>query len=82
MSAETNYPTDLSDNQWELLNSLLPERKWHAGHRGRPPCDRRQVINGILYLNKTGCQWRMMPRDFGNWSTIYKYFTSWRREGT
>ena len=81
MSAGCNYPTDLSDDQWELLHSLLPERKWHPGRRGRPPCDQRQVINGILYLNKTGCQWRLMPRDFGNWNTVYKNFTSWRRQG-
>ena len=81
MSAMCHYPTDLTDDQWELLHSVLPERKWRPDRRGRPPCDVRQVVNGILYLNKTGCQWRMLPRDFGNWSTVYRYFRTWRCEG-
>ena len=81
MSARHNYPTDVSDDQWALLQSLLPQCTWQPGRRGRPPCDVRQVLNGILYLNKTGCQWRMIPQDFGNWSTIYGYFKRWRRDG-
>ena len=81
MSARYNYPTDLSDDQWELLESMLPQRTWQPGGRGRPPCDRRQVINGILYLNKSGCQWRMIPPEFGHWSTIYSYFKRWREQG-
>lgn len=78
MSATYHYPTDVSDDQWELLGSMLPQRKWQPGRRGRPPCNVRQVINGILYLNKTGCQWRMIPPEFGHWSTIYSYFKTWR----
>ena len=82
MSAAPHYPTDLSDEQWELLQAVLPPRGCHPGGRGRPPkVDMRQILNGILYLNKTGCQWRMIPKDFGNWSTIYGYFTRWRRHG-
>ncbi len=82
MSADYHYPTDLSDEQWELLRYLLPQRAWQAGGRGRPPiCDVRGIVNGILYLNKTGCQWRMIPPTFGNWSTIYGYFKKWRRDG-
>ena len=81
MSALRQYPTDLSDTQWELFESLLPERPWQPDGRGRPPCDVRCVVNGILSLNKTGCQWRMIPREFGNWSTIYGYFKRWRRDG-
>jgi putative transposase len=49
---------------------------------GRPPIDLRQAVNGILYLNKTGCQWRMIPKAFGNWSTIYGHFKQWRLNGT
>lgn len=82
MSAKHHYPTDLSDRQWDLLQYLLPERTWQPGGRGRPPsCDVRQVVNGILYLIKTGCQWRMIPPTFGHWSTIYGYFKRWRRDG-
>jgi putative transposase len=83
MSAAYHYPTDLTDEQWDLLQSFLPPCAWHPGGRGRPPSvDTRQVVDGILYLNKTGCQWRMLPPDFGNWSTIYGYFKRWRCNGT
>jgi putative transposase len=61
--------------------ALVPARKWRAGGRGRPPCDVRQVLNGIFYLLKTGCQWRMIPREFGKWNTIYTYFKGWRETG-
>jgi putative transposase len=81
MSATVYYPTDLTDEQWALLRALLPERKWQPGGPGRPPCDLRAVLNGILYLNKSGCQWRMLPKDFGHWSTIYGYFKRWRQQG-
>src|SRR2546423_11289051 len=62
MSATNHYATDLSDEQWAILEPLLPEQKWHPGGPGRPPCDVRQVINAIFYVNKTGCQWRSCPR--------------------
>jgi putative transposase len=78
MNAVANYDTDLTDNQWDLLASLLPKPIWQPGGPGRPPIDLRQAVNGILYLNKTGCQWRMMPNTFGNWSTIYGHFKQWR----
>ncbi|NOT53955.1 MAG: IS5 family transposase [Deltaproteobacteria bacterium] len=48
---------------------------------GRPPCDWRQMFNGILYLLKSGCQWRMLPREFGQWNTVYSYFKRWRTAG-
>jgi putative transposase len=81
MCASSYYPTDLSDEQWQLIEWLLPEQTWRPGGRGRPPGDLRQVMNGILYLNKTGCQWRMIPREYGNWSTLYGYFKRWRQAG-
>lgn len=81
MSTTRYYPTDLTEGQWQLLLALLPARKWHPGGPGRPPCDRRRVLNGILYLLKTGCQWRMLPWEFGKWNTIYRYFKRWSREG-
>ena len=61
------YPTDLTDYQWRVLHSLSPERKG----RGRPPkYSRRDIINAILYLKQTGCQWRMLLRDFPKWMTV------------
>ena len=81
MSAEAQryYPTDLSEGQWQLIAPLLPEPKSGPGKPGRPPRDRRQVLNGILYVVKTGCQWRQLPREFGNWSTVFGYFNRWSR---
>src|SRR4030095_9251887 len=81
MRADQHYPTDLTDERWELLQSLLRERKWRPGGPGRPPCDLRRIVNGILYVNKASCQWRLVPRDFGHWSTIYGYCKRWRCEG-
>ena len=81
MSTACHYPTDVSDAQWEVLQLVLPPPKWRPGGPGRKPLDLRRVINGIFYVNKTGCQWRMMPQDLGNGHTIYGYFRRWRREG-
>lgn len=81
MSTTCHYPTDVSDAQWEVLQLVLPPPKWRLGGPGRKPMDLRRVINGIFYVNKTGCQWRMMPQDIGNGHTIYGYFRRWRREG-
>jgi putative transposase len=81
MSTTRYYPTDLTEEHWALLGSLLPQRKWRPGGPGRPPCNVRQVLNGILYLLKTGCQWRMVPREFGHWTTVSAYFQRWRRAG-
>jgi putative transposase len=81
MSTTPYYPTDLTEEQWQLLLALLPARKWRPGGPGRPPYDVRCVINGIWYLLKTGCQGRMLPREFGQWATIYAYCKRWRREG-
>jgi putative transposase len=81
MSANNDYPPDLTNEPWGVLYCLLPPRAWRLGGRGRPPGDVRRIVNGILSLNKPGCQWRLIPPTFGNWSTIYGYFQRWRREG-
>ncbi len=81
MSDRHHYSTDLTEEQWQLLLPLLPPRLWRAGRPGRPPCDLRQVLNGIWYLMKMGCQWRMIPREFGQRSTLYGYFKRWRQAG-
>ena len=67
MSTMPDYPTDLTEAQWTCLLTILPARKWRPGGPGRPPCELRQVLKGIFYLLKTGCQWRMGPREFGKW---------------
>lgn len=77
--AQRYYPTELSDGQWQLVEPLLPEPKSGSGQRGRPPGNRRQILNGVLYVVKTGCQWRWLPREFGPWQTGYGYFTRWSR---
>src|SRR6476661_6156327 len=74
---KTNYRSDLTDEQWQLIRRLLPK----SAKTGRPPLDRRWVINAILYLNRTGCQWRYLPCDFPKWKTVYTVFWRWRKAG-
>ena len=81
MSTACHYPTDVSEAQWEVLQLVLPPPKWRPGGPGRKPRNLRCVINGIFYVNKTGCQWRMLPKEFGPWETVYGYFRRWRRAG-
>ena len=81
MSTRSEYPTNLTDPQWHLLDLLLPLGRWQWGGPGRPPTDRRRVVNGLLYLTKTGCQWRLLPLEFGPWQTVYGYFKRWRQSG-
>jgi putative transposase len=72
------YPSDLTNEQWAVLASLIP-----ASHGGRPRTkDLRAILNGIFYRNKSGCQWRMLPKEFGPWESVYYYFAQWRRDGT
>jgi transposase len=78
---ERRYPSDLTDRQWELIAPLLPDPP--AGPAGRPPVrSRREIVNAILYLTRTGCAWRMLPRDLPPWQTVYRYFAAWRDDGT
>ncbi len=73
------YVSDLTDEQWAILEPLLPTQK----PRGRPRAIAlREVINTILYLNRTGCQWDMLPHDLLPKSTAYDYFAQWRDDGT
>jgi putative transposase len=74
---QEQYDTDLTDGQWQKLERLLPQ----ASNRGRKRLDRRIVMNAILYLNRTGCQWRMLPKSFPNWKSVYTVFWRWRRDG-
>lgn len=83
MSTQDQYPTDATDGQWHLLQRLLPKPRWQPGGegRGRRPLPLGQVLNGVLYVTKTGCQWRQLSPSFGLWSTIYGYFNRWAQEG-
>ena len=81
MNTQRQYPTNLTETQWQLLLRLLPKPKWRSGYPGRPPVNLRWVFNGILYLSKTGCQWRMLPKAFGCWQTVYGYFNRWSQQG-
>ena len=73
------YPSDLTDQEWAFLSPLIPPAK--PGGRPRS-VDMREVINAILYLDRTGCQWRALPRDFPPWPTVWTYFRTWRNDGT
>ena len=65
------YPSDLSDDQWEIVEPLLPK----ISELGRPRMyDRRDLLNGILYVVKTGCHWRYISHDFPHWKSNYNYF--------
>ena len=80
---DTSYPTDLTDAQWALIEPHLPPMRSDPFKGGRPrEVNLRTIVNGILYLNRTGCQWRMLPRSFGPWSTVHDYYRNWRRDGT
>jgi putative transposase len=71
------YPSDVTERQWRILKKLIPKRK----PTGRPPLDRRLVLSAILYVDRTGCQWRQLPIDFPNWKSVDTVFWRWRNEG-
>jgi putative transposase len=73
------YPSDLTRTRWKRLRRLLPKAK--PGGRPRS-VDLREVLNGIFYIARGGCAWRMMPKDLPPWSTCYDYFYKWRNDGT
>jgi len=73
-----HYDTDLTDFQWAKLEKLLPKPK----KRGRKPIDKRWIIDAILYVDRTSCQWRNLPHDFPKWKTVYNNFLIWRNDGT
>lgn len=74
-----SYPSNLTEEQWNLLSNLIPAAK--AGGRPRS-VDMQAVVNAILYVLCAGCAWRMLPRDFPKWQTVYYYFRQWRIDGT
>jgi transposase len=78
MSGTRPYPSDLSDAEWALLEPLLKSSE----RRGRPPkWPARRVADAIFYLLRSGCAWRMLPREYPPWQTVYYHFWKWRRDG-
>ncbi|MDO1451113.1 IS5 family transposase [Rhodocytophaga aerolata] len=75
------YPSDISKNGWKKLKPYLPGPKSDPQKGGRQPVPLKEVINGIMYVVKTGCSWRSMPHDLPHWSTVYGYFNCWSKSG-
>ena len=73
------YTTDLTDEEWQILKPLLPSDK--AGGRPRK-YPLREVLNGIQYVLRAGCAWRLMPHDLPHWQTAYQTWRAWRHDGT
>ena len=74
----TSSPSDLTDQQWGILAPLIPPAK--PGGRSRTT-NMRQMINAILYLVRSGCQWRMLPKEYPPWPTVWTSFRTWRLSG-
>lgn len=76
----THYPTDLSDEQWTAIEPLVTST---SPRGGRPTeIDRRAIVNALIYKNRTGCQWRLLPADFPPMSSVRYYFDKWNSDGT
>jgi putative transposase len=74
-----SYSTDLTDAEWRCLQSYVPAPK----HRGRPRIHgTREILNAVFYVLKSGCPWRLLPRDFPPWESLYYWFRRWRIDGT
>jgi len=79
MKERQAYASDLSDGQFTVIESLIPSPK----PGGRPPkYERREIVNGIMYVLRSGCSWRMIPHDLPTWRITYHYFRGWKLDGT
>jgi len=70
-----HYPTDLTDIQWNAILAYIDDNR-----KRKYPL--KEILNAIFYLLKTGCQWRMLPKDYPKWELVYYYYCKWRDEGT
>lgn len=76
------YDSDLSDLQWRLVEPFIPSVRSNRTTGGRPAkYSRREILNAILYVARTGCQWRLLPHDLPDWQTAYRYFVRWHDDG-
>lgn len=72
------YPTDLADQEWEAIEAIFSVSYMKGG---RPPAhSKREILNAIFYILRTGCQWRYLPHDFPPWKTVYTYFRTWKHQ--
>ena len=73
------YETDVTDAEWALLEPVVHR----TGTMGRPvELDLREIVNALFYWERTGCQWRLIPADFPNWTSVRYYFDKWTKDGT
>ena len=70
------YDSDVSDEEWQLIEHYFQP---HDNRGAEPKHAKRDIVNAIFYLNKTGCQWRMLPSDFPAWKTVYDHYSNWNR---
>jgi transposase len=79
MKKRPRYDTDLTDREWAVLEPFVPAVKG-----GGRPADhaRREIMNALIYICRTGWQWRLLPHDLPHWKTVYTYFRLWRLDGT
>ena len=73
------YPSDLTDEEWSLIGPLIPPSKHGGRHR---KVDLREIVNGLMYVLSTGCQWRYVPKDLPPKSTLHDYLGLWNWDGT
>lgn len=73
------YDTDVTDAEWAVLEPLVQPQ----GPMGRPvELDLREIVNALFYWERTGCQWRLIPADFPNWTSVRYYYDKWTKDGT
>ena len=77
-STTKTYPSDLRDEEWTILDPLIPR----ARKAGRPEkYSKRAILNAIFYLVRSGCAWRMLPNDLPPWKLVWHYFAHWKKQG-
>ncbi len=77
--SKLRYPSDLTEEEWALVKSSIPRAKRGGNRR---TVDVREVLNGVMYVLSTGCQWRAIPKDLPPRSTVHHYFCRWQHDGT
>ena len=72
------YPSDLNEKEWRLISGFIPRPQ----KRRRPPqYSKKEIINAIFYLVRSGCTWRMLPKEMPSWRLVYYYYARWQKEG-
>jgi putative transposase len=75
-----NYPTDLTDAEWKHIEPFVPTPKCRGPQRIHNP--REEILDAVFYVLRSGCPWRLVPREYPPWKTVYHYFREWRINGT